>query len=132
MNEARRYLAEVKTRLAISRCIAQIEVVAERTLQDRGYFRARLLLTNGDFLEVSEYVVIRGNKAETREYRYQWMDAMKQKLIRRWDNARHFPGLPQFPDHVHMADEKQVVSGQTLSILELIGQIEQELGVGQP
>jgi hypothetical protein len=60
------------------------------------------------------------------------MDAMKQKLIRRWDNARHFHELPQFPDHVHLADGKQVVPGQTLSILELIGQIEQELGVGQP
>jgi hypothetical protein len=69
VNDARRYLAEVKTRLAISRCIAQIEVVTERTLQDRGYFRARLLLTNGDFLELSEYFVIRGNKPETLEYR---------------------------------------------------------------
>ena len=132
MNEAALYLSAIKTRLALSSCVAQVEVVAEHRIQDRGYFRARLVLMNGDFLEVSEYFVIRGNETATLEYRYQWMDPKKQKLIRRWDNARHFPGLAQFPDHVHLADEKQVVPGRKLSILDLIGLIEQELVVGQP
>lgn len=56
------------------------------------------------------------------------MDGSKQTLIRRWDNARHFPELPHFPHHVHMGEEKQVVPGQALSILDLIDLIEQELG----
>jgi hypothetical protein len=125
--EARHYLNELKTRLATSTAIIAIEGVTEREIKDRGYFRARLSLANGDFLEVSEYFIIRVGKPETLEYRYQWMDNSKQKLIRRWDNARHFPELPSFPHHVHVGEEKQVVSGQAMSILDLVELIEQEL-----
>ncbi len=84
-------------------------------------------MANGDFLEVSEYFIIRAGKSETKEYRYQWMDNSKQRLIRRWDNARHFSDLPNFPHHVHVGEEKQVVSGQAMSILDLVELIEQEL-----
>lgn len=125
--EARHYLNELKTRLATSAAIIAIEGVTEREIKDRGYFRARLSLANGDFLEVSEYFIIRAGKSETKEYRYQWMDNSKQRLIRRWDNARHFPELPNFPHHVHVGEEKQVVSGQAMSILDLVELIEQEL-----
>ena len=121
------YLNEVKIRLATSTVIAKIETVTERTTGDRGYFRARLSLANGDFLEISEYFVIHGHQPKTLEYRYQWMDAAKQKLICRWDNAPHFPELPQFPDHIHLGDEQQVAPGQALSILGLIDLIEQKL-----
>ena len=128
MIDVRSYLDDVKIRLATSTAIAAIETVTARTTGDRGYFRARLSLANGDFLEISEYFVIRGHQAETLEYRYQWMDSTKQKLICRWDNARHFPELPQFPDHLHLGDEKQVMPGQKLSILDLIDLIEHRLG----
>ncbi|MEA3274282.1 MAG: DUF6516 family protein [Pseudomonadota bacterium] len=127
--DVRRYLDEVRARLATSAAITAIEVVTEQALSDRGYFRARLSLANGDFLEVSAYFMIRRGKPETVEYRYQWMDPAQQRLIRRWDNARHFPKLPQFPHHMHVGDEKQVVPGQALSILTLVDLIEQELGV---
>ena len=125
--EARHDLNELKARLATSAAIIAIEGVTEREIKDRGYFRARLSLANGDFLEVSEYFIIRAGKPETKEYRYQWMDNSKQRLIRLWDNARHFPELPNFPHHVHVGEEKQVVSGQAMSILDLVELIEQEL-----
>jgi hypothetical protein len=99
-------------------------VVSEQVLEDRGYFRARLSLANGDFLEVSEYVVVQAGKTTTAEYRYQWMDSAQRALIRRWDNARHFPHLPHFPHHVHVGEEKQLVPGQALSILDLIDLID--------
>ena len=76
--EARHYLNELKTRLATSAAIIAIEGVTEREIKDRGYFRARLSLAKGDFLEVSEYFIIRVGKPETMEYRYQWMDNSKQ------------------------------------------------------
>ncbi|MFZ4698632.1 MAG: toxin-antitoxin system TumE family protein [Candidatus Methylumidiphilus sp.] len=123
------YLNEVKTRLATSLCVTLITVVAERVTRDRGYFRARLSLVNGDFLEVSEYFTIRAGKPETLEYRYQWMDSAQERLIRRWDNARHFPGLPNFPHHQHVGEDNQVKPSQTLSILGLIDLIELELGL---
>lgn len=129
MTIALRYLEDVKARLAASPCIARIEVVTERSIQNRGYFRARLVLINEDFLELSEYFIIRQNKPETLEYRYQWMDSEKQTLIRRWDNARHFPNLAHFPDHIHLAGDNQVIPGQAMNIFELIEVIEQEIGL---
>lgn len=130
--DARHYLNELKTRLVTSTAIIAIEGVTEREIKDRGYFRARMSLANGDFLEVSEYFIIRVGMPETLEYRYQWMDNLKQRLIRRWDNARHFPELPNFPHHVHLGEENQIISGQALSILDLVKLIEQELGVKHP
>lgn len=132
MTIGKKYLEDVKARLAASACIARIEVITERLIQDRGYLRARLVLINDNFLELSEYFIIRQDKLETLEYRYQWMDSEKQKLIRRWDNARHFHDLPNFPDHIHLGDENQVIPGQSMSILKLIGVIEQEMGFQRP
>ena len=86
-----------------------------------------MTLANGDFLEVSEYFVIQSSSPTTVEYRYQWMDHGRQKLLRRWDNAEHFPGLANFPHHVHVGDKGQVVPGRMLSIIELIDLIEHEL-----
>jgi hypothetical protein len=49
------YLEKIKSKLASSAIIERISVVQEYALQDRGFFRARLGLANGDFLEVSEF-----------------------------------------------------------------------------
>ena len=95
------YLAEIKVRLVISPVVASIPIVEERALPDRGYFRARLVLNNGDFLEVTEYFVVEDERCVTRRYRYQWMDGLQKVLRKRWDNVEHFPELPNFPHHIH-------------------------------
>jgi hypothetical protein len=122
------YLIETKAKLVASSLVVSIVVVEERVLPDRGYFRARLVLSNSDFLEVAEYFIVEEERCVTRRYRYQWMDSSQQVLRRRWDNVEHFPDLPNFPHHVHVGEESQVESGRSLSIVELIDIIEQELG----
>ena len=128
MKEALLYLSDIKTRLAASLAVVAITIAAEHVSEDRGYFRACLTLVNGDFLEVSEYYVIQAGVPTTQEYRYQWMDHARQKLIRRWDNAEHFPDLPHFPHHVHVGDQGSVAPGSALSIVALVDLIERELG----
>ena len=51
--DAEQYLSEIKTKLIISPVILSFTVVEEQDLSDRGYFRARVILANNDFLEVS-------------------------------------------------------------------------------
>jgi hypothetical protein len=122
------YLLEIKARLITSSVIAQIEAVVEEwALVDQGYFRARLKLSNGDFLEVAEYFVIDGEQIDTRRYRYQWMDSEHAILRRRWDNVEHFPELPGSPHHVHTGDAPPV-PGRKMSIIALIDLLESELG----
>ena len=56
------------------------------------------------------------------------MDEQQGVLKKRWDNVEHFPDLPNFPHHVHIAAEEHVEPGQSMSIIELLTLIELELG----
>lgn len=128
MKAAQNYIRDIKVCLATSPAIVTVEIVSERSTENKGYFRARLHLANGDFLEVSEYFVIQAEEVSTLEYRYQWMNGAQQNLIKRWDNAEHYPDLPNFPHHVHIGDKKRVVPGQSLCIIGLLEIIEREIG----
>jgi hypothetical protein len=125
--EPREYLTEIKGRLVASAVVASVTVVEEYVLPDRGYLRARLGLSNTDFLEVAEYFVVVAGDYVPRRYRYQWMDSSQTVLKKRWDNVEHFPGLPNFPHHVHVGEESHVEPGIPLSILTLLDMLEQEL-----
>lgn len=125
--EPRHYLNLIKARLAASPIVTTTTIVAEYALADRGYVRARLTLANGDFLEVSEYFVLQEQNCLTIEYRHQRMDALKQHLIQRWDNATHFSDLPNAPHHLHIEREDNVIPGQLMSIIDLLGVLEEEL-----
>jgi hypothetical protein len=129
--EANEYLEDIKSRLIASNAIAGFTIVEELDFGDRGYFRARVTLSNDDFLEVAEYFKITNNVVTTTRYRYQWMDCDLAKLRKRWDwdNVLHFPNLPNFPHHIHVGSEKNVISGYALSIQELLDILEQEIEI---
>ena len=125
--ELEEYINTVKVKLNASSAISSIEIIDERTFLDRGYFRARLTLSNSDFLEIAESFTIINERCVTLGYRYQWMDSSKQRLRKRWDNVTHFPDLPNFPHHVHIGEESNVESSQCRNIRELIDLVEQEM-----
>jgi len=119
--DAESYLLNVKVKLAVSRAIQSVEIIDERiVLSDRGYFRARLFLANGDFLEIAEYFVCENGECFPKTYRYQWMDREQKQLRKRWDNAEHFPNPHRFPHHVHIDREDNVTPFKSLSILDII------------
>jgi hypothetical protein len=109
------YLTEIKAKLITSSIIDKITIVKERALCDQGYFRARLNLINGDFLEVVEFFKIKGDKCIAETYRHQWMDSTQTRLKKRWDN------------HVHISEESNVYSSVCMNILEVIDLISQEI-----
>ncbi len=121
------YLTEIKAKLMTCSIIDQICILKERALSDQGYFRARLNLTNGDFLEVAEFFKIKGDKCVTETYRYQWMNSTQTQLRKRWDNVEHFPNLSNFPHHVHIVEESNVYSSLCMNIVEIIDLISQEI-----
>lgn len=121
------YLTSIKVKLLTSAVVRSFTILKERAIIDRGYFRARIMLNNGDFFEIAEFFVVQNQTCVTETYRYQWMDATKQQLRKRWDNVEHFPDLPNFPHHVHILEEDNVRSSRSRNILEIIDRIEQEL-----
>lgn len=125
--ELQQYITIVKAKLNESSAIISFEIVDERILLNRGYFRARLILSNDDFLEIAESFTILEKRCITLGYRYQWMDATKQKLRKRWDNVEHHRQLPNFPHHVHIKEESNVAPSQSRNIIELIDMIELEM-----
>ncbi|MGA1475928.1 MAG: toxin-antitoxin system TumE family protein [Prochlorothrix sp.] len=94
---------------------------------DRGHLRVRFTLITGDFLEASEFFIIRATGIEQHRYRYQWMDPSKTHLKRRWDNAPHFPEILSFPHHVHIDRENQVFPGVMMGIADLLVILEELL-----
>jgi len=130
MKTVRDCLEDIKAKIVMSGVVKSVTIVAERALADRGYFRARLCLANDDFPEVSEYFVVEPDGCSTMEYRHQWMDHSKQRLIKRWDNAEHFPDLTSFPHHIHVGSETNVIPGTVMGITELIDLLEAELAAG--
>ena len=126
--DAESHINKIKIKLALSAAVQSIEVIDEHiVLSNRGYFRARLKLSNGDFLEVSEYFVFEKESYVLKRYRYQWMDYEQKVLKKRWDNAEHFQNLPKFPNHIHIGNDENVEPSEPISILELIDIIEKEL-----
>jgi hypothetical protein len=121
------YIIEIKSHLIASPVVAQVEIVEAYVSADRGYIRVRLRLINNDFLETAEYFASQGEGCVPVRYRYQWMDEARHMLRKRWDNVRHFPGLANFPDHVHVGSDAHVEPGQVLSTIDLLAIIEQEL-----
>ena len=120
-------MTATKEILTTSPVIENWVVVAEMLLLDRGHFRVRMTLTNGDFVEASDFFHVRENQIEQQRYRYQWMDTKRQQLKKRWDNAPHFPQIETFPHHVHIGQEDNVRPSQMLGIDGLIAILEQEL-----
>lgn len=114
------YIAEIKTALNHSLIVASWTLLNEMTLLDRGHIRVRLTLSNGDFVEASEFFTISSAGIQQQRYRYQWMDSTKTQLRKRWDNAPHFSDIETFPHHVHVEREENVLPSKMLGILDLL------------
>lgn len=116
-NELTQYLSSLE---AVVRAIenAQIERYEEEILAfDRVNVRLRVRFENGKLLEINEAVIIEAGQIRHLGYRYHFQD-QANRIIFRYDDTPHFPGLFSFPHHKHTATEVQAV--QKPSILEAI------------
>lgn len=129
MDTAADYVLRLKIQLLVSPVVASFNIIAEKVWPDRGYIRVRCVLTNGDLLEAAEYFVCEGGKCRTERYRYQWMKGETRCLRKRWDNVEHYPGLPNFPHHIHTG-RGEVLPGERMSIIQLLDILGQEIAQG--
>lgn len=119
----RAYLDSVKSRLLTDSKIDSFHLIRERETLTDGHLRVRLKFVDGSFLEFSEYVQISSdNSINLITYSYHWNDA-EGNLIRRWDNAPHFPEFPGFPHHVHEGVDNIVHPGVAVTISLILDEI---------
>ena len=114
------YLEQCRLVLIAAPVIRSYEIIESWADDRRGYLRVRADLGNGDFLELAEYFTFENGEIVIEDYRYQWMDANKRLLRRRWDNTPHFPGLAGFPDHIHIGPDDSVQPGEAMQIARLV------------
>lgn len=120
------YILNVHQHLVESSIIAHYRFTRQRVTDSDVLFQAHISLIDGSYLRVSEYA--EGDDTghiQVVMYTYHWMDAEKN-LIMRWDNAEHYPSIPNFPHHIHDGDEKNVIPGEPMNlfyVLEIISDL---------
>ena len=124
MTTVAEYHQAVKARLIADPLVLQFDIRRERRTVDDGYLRVRLILDNQEHLEFSEYVRRVRDQIQVVTYSFHWTDS-NGKLIRRWDNAPHYPSLPQAPHHMHNGAQDQVLAAAPMTIVDVLDEIGQ-------
>ena len=116
------YHQAVKARLIADPLVLQFDIQRERRTADDGYLRARLILDNREELEFSEYIRRIRAQVHVVTYSFHWT-ASDGKLVRRWDNAPHYPNLPRAPHHIHDGAHDNVLPGAPMTIADVLDEI---------
>ncbi len=122
MNDALEYLAYIGSLILANPQVKQWEIIREEAQGNLGLLRYRLVLQNNDMVEMFERFEIRNHQVNVTKYSFHWQEPNGQ-LIRRWDNAAHYPKISTHPNHLHEGDENNVLASaavSTINILELI------------
>jgi hypothetical protein len=75
---------------------------------------------------MTERVLEMQDTLEVTKYRHHWQDG-NGLLIKRWDNAPHYPAIDTFPHHLHDGAENHVVSHVATTGLEVLPRILAEI-----
>lgn len=122
------YLDEIDELLIDHHQVADFRFIAERILASSAYIRVKVVLLDGSFLHFTEYreTDIDG-ELQLITYTYQWMKS-DNILLKRWDNAQHYPNLSGFPHHLHDSEEKNVLPGEPMNLFKVLDEISARLG----
>ena len=108
---------EIISELEGSPVVSHIEI---RTIVDEPDIQViylRVSLVDGSVLYVRETITPAFDS-----YSYHWQTADRQ-LIRRWDNAPHWPEIPTFPHHCHVGQEDNVQPSEHPTISDVMAYI---------
>ena len=84
-----------------------------------GFMRYRLTLINDDLLELTECVEVQAGEIVVTKYRHHWQN-QEGALLKRWDNAPHYPQVASFPHHLHDGSEDTVVAHLPVHALQVL------------
>ena len=115
----------LEARLIVSPVVLTFDVVRREVTPVDGKIRVRATLLDGGLLELFEYVTEDRGQVRLRKYGFHWQGA-NGDLVRRWDNANHYSGLPGEPHHVHLADGS-VTSVPAPDLSDVLREIDQHL-----
>ena len=108
--------------LSSSEIVEEIEVMVLVQEPGRQALRAVAKLKGGYVLSI--------NEALGRDFRCYSYHAQKEaKMVRRWDNAPHWPDVKTFPHHLHIENEKKVSECREVFIEDVLNEMEAIIGL---
>jgi len=119
------YFQEIIGAFINSPVVERYRVRDQLVREGEGFIRIRSWLVNGDLFEAFEFVTLEEEAIVLQTYRLHWQDK-EGRLIRRWDNAPHYPELESFPHHVHTS-EGRAEPFRPINIKEALQLIEEEI-----
>lgn len=125
------YLQQIESTIASLGWADSINVlrcdIVETDREEILVYRFRIELADGGLLEMMERSVNTKNinKIETTTSRFHWQ-GNDGRLIKRWDNAPHFPSLAGFPAHIHIGPEGEPTPGSPVNILDILAELDIE------
>ena len=109
------YLDNVLQKIKAHPLVKRLYVRNMQVSLKRGYVRVVALLADDSELHVFEYV----DSALSRlSYAYHYQDP-SGAMIFRYDNEPHYPSLPTFPHHKHVAQEEAPRPSEQVNIDEV-------------
>jgi hypothetical protein len=121
------YFESVKDRILADSFVIDFKILKQVDRSNNGHLRAHIIFSDDSNLEFSEFVELNVNdEIIFVTYSYHWSDG-NNNLIRRWDNANHFPTLKNFPHHVH-SGENEVVPGVPINVFIILDEIAKIIG----
>ena len=118
------YFETLRAVIAASTIVRSSRLTFDRRSDEIGYVRGDLFLMDDSRLHFREFVrQIEGVPAERYSYAYQYQRA-DGTLILRYDDAPHFPNLPNAPHHKHSADLALAISSAAPDLATVLREIE--------
>jgi len=93
----------VELLLIQSSAILAYQIVRQEIGLTDGNLRLKITLKDNGTIELFEYVAEKNQEFELLKYSFHWLD-VQGKLVKRWDNAPHYPNLANAPHHIHNRD----------------------------
>ena len=120
------YFEEVIKKIRQSQIVISENVSFDKRSRYSGHIEGFFVFIDETVLYFSEFIVIEyGGMILTRpSYRFHWQD-QNEYLVKRYDNAPHFPELNNFPHHVHYSD--MVEPFREIGIVEILEIVENEI-----
>jgi len=108
---------EIFRSLKQSSIVNQFEVFDYKRWQNGRYISLKIMLKDKTLLFAREYL-----DENERYYSFHWQDT-EDKLIVRWDNARHHKHIRTYPHHKHIGET--VTESFEISLHEVLAYIEE-------
>jgi len=103
--------------LSSSKIVEEIEVMVLVQEPGRQALRAVAELEDGYVLFINEAL-----GGDFRRYSYHVQK--EERMVRRWDNAPHWPDMKTFPHHLHIESEKKVSECREVFVEDVLSEME--------